>query len=192
MRYLKRQEGVVLPLVVGLVAVVAIVIGLAVYQAQRAKTNQATSSPTPSPTTQASSTPTPTATNEIKVAELGFKMTLPAGLTDLKYVAETNLSVTGDKGIERFSKARFSTSSLEQKDSSSVCQAAHAAPLGGITRYDAEPKYLDSGRVARKVGGFYLVFYEPQSACSDNSGTPNLQFSQSALLKQAFDSATAL
>ena len=67
MKYLKRQEGMVLPLVVGLVAVVIVVVGVAVWQLQKAKASPvASSSPTPTTVVQASSTPTaslaPTAT----------------------------------------------------------------------------------------------------------------------------------
>src|SRR5438067_7732606 len=111
MRYLKHQDGIAQLLIVALVAVVVIVMGLAVWQSQQAKTkaDQTANSSTRSVAVQASSTPA-TGVNEIKVTELGFKMTLPVGLTDLKYVAQTNLTDPGSNG--KASRASFSTASL--------------------------------------------------------------------------------
>ena len=192
MNYLKRQDGVAQLLVVALVVVVIVVIGLAVWQSQQVKTkaDQAANTPTSTATVQASSTPAPSTAAEVKVTELGFKMTLPAGLTDLKYVAETNL--TDPAGNGKYARASFSTSSLEQKDpASSLCLAAQA-PLGVIVRYETEPKGLDSGIPVRKIGNFYLTYSGVQSACSDNDGVPNFVLSQAALLEQAFNTATAL
>ena len=196
MKYPKREDGIAQILIVGLVAVVMVVIGLAVWQAQKAKANLVSSSPTPTVAAKSSSSPTPTAAptpaNEIKVTELGFKMTLPTGLTDLKYVAETGISDPAGNGT--LARASFSTTSLEQKDSNSLCQAAKG-PIGFISRYEAEPKSLESGPVresVRKVGNFYLAFGPSQSACSDNNGVPGLQDSQTKLLEQAFDGASAL
>ncbi len=57
MKYLKRQEGIVLPLVVGLVALVFVVVGVAVYNARQHKTGQ-TASTSPSPTSSPVSTAT--------------------------------------------------------------------------------------------------------------------------------------
>ena len=192
MKYLKRQEGMTAPLVVGLLAVVAIVVGIAVWQSQRVKPH-ASASPTPTPTRAAQASPTPTTTpapaNEFKVAELGFKMTLPAGIADLKYVAQSNLTGSGSAGTYKYSKSSFSTSILEQRDSSALCLAAHA-PLGTITRYETQPQGLDSGIRVRQVGTFYLAFSGTQSACSDGNGIPDLTLSQSALLEQAFNGAT--
>jgi hypothetical protein len=63
MKYLKRQEGMVLPLVIGLVALVVVVVGVAVWQSQKAKTkaDQTAVSPSPSTVAQASSSPSHTA-----------------------------------------------------------------------------------------------------------------------------------
>ncbi len=186
MKYLKHQEGMVLPLVV-LVAVVVAVIGVAVWQSQKAKTNQATSSPTPTPVAQASSTPTvtPTPANEFKVTELGFKMTLPAGLTGLKYVAHTNLPGNAEHPAT-YSSTSFSTTSLEESDSR--CTAGDAS-IGSIVRYSENPSTFGS---VTKVGNFYLVFTTPQQPCSDKAAAEQLQTSQTSLLRQALATATAL
>jgi hypothetical protein len=185
MKYLKRQEGVVLPLAILLVAVVAVVVGVAVWHSQKAKTNHATSSPTPTSVAQASSTPTatPSPANEIKVTELGFKMTLPAGLTGLKYVPHTNGNT---QQPATYSSASFSTTSLEESDAR--CTAGDAS-IGSIVRYSENPTTFGS---VTKVGNFYLVFTTPQQSCSDKAAAEQLQTSQTSLLRQALATATAL
>lgn len=196
MQYLKRQEGVVLPLLIGLVALVVVVIGLAVWQSQHAKTkaNQASTSPTPTAVAQASSTPTPTATpapaNEIKVTELGFKMTLPAGLIGLKYAAQTNLPGSAAHPAT-YSTSTFSTSSLEQlAGAGSQCSAANGS-IGTIARYSEDPATFTSAS-SKKVGNFYVTFSTPPAPCSNASDTSQLELSQTLLLRQAFNSASAL
>jgi hypothetical protein len=196
MKYLKRQEGMILPLVVGLVALVAVVIGVAVWQSQKAKTEgiKATASPSPSVVAQASSAPTATATpapaNEIKVTELGFKMTLPAGLTGLKYAAQTNIPGSAEHPAT-YSTSTFSTTSLEQlAGAASQCSAANGS-IGGIARYSEDPSTFTHG-VPKKVGNFYLEFSTPPAPCSDAAGAGQLEASQTSLLRQALDSATAL
>ncbi len=194
MKYLKRQDGIAHLLMVGLVAVVLVVIGVAVWQSQQAKSKADQTASTPTPTAVSSATPTssgtPVPSDEFKVTELGFKMTLPKGLADLKYAGQTNVPSTDGNGT--IAKASFSTSSLEAKDSAnSLCTPAHA-PLGVIVQYDSQPKGLDSSIPVRKVGNFYLAYSAAQSACSDDNGIPNLVLSQAALLKQAFEGATSL
>src|SRR6266536_2394026 len=111
MKHLNRQDGIAQLLVVALVAVILVAVGLAVWQSQKAKNNQVAVSPTPTATVQASTAPSPTTpatANEIKVTELGFKMTLPAGLTDIKYVAQTNLPGSAQHPAT-YSTSSFST-----------------------------------------------------------------------------------
>src|SRR5262245_38705856 len=116
MKYLQRQNGVAQILMVGLVVVVLVLAGLALWQWQNA--NKPAASRTPSPVVKATTTPTttPSPAGELKVTELGFKLTLPVGLADLKYVAQTGLSDPGGNGT--FGRASFSTSSLEKTDAS--------------------------------------------------------------------------
>lgn len=64
MSYLRKQEGVAQLLVVGLVAVVVVVVGLAIWQAQKSsnKSDPATPKATATPAAQSSPSPTPVAT----------------------------------------------------------------------------------------------------------------------------------
>jgi hypothetical protein len=178
-------------LVVGLVAaVLVVVVGLAVWQSQNVKSNTAGSSPTTSPTNQASSTPivTPSPANEFKVAELGFKMTLPTAIADAKYFAKTNLPGSAAHPAT-YSTSSFTTTSLEQQDSR--CSAS-ANSIGSIARYSEDPSSFATVAAVRKVGSFYLAFITPKQPCSDKAAAEQLQSSQTTLLRQAFDSATAL
>lgn len=197
MKYVKRQEGMILPLVVGLVALILVVVGLAVWQSQQAKKTADSTNTTPSPTSaaQGSRTPAPTATptqsNVLTVTELGFKMTLPVGLTGLNYVAQTNLSGSFSDGSSyTLSTSRYSTTSLERLDSQ--CTAANDA-IGTIVRYSEDPQNRVSGVAElRKVGNIYLGLETPQQPCSSSTAAGQLETSQIQLLRQAFDSATAL
>jgi uncharacterized membrane protein len=193
MKYLKRQEGMITPLVIGLVVLVIVVVGVAVWQSQHAKTraNTATNAPTPSASARASSSPSSTATptaNEIKVTELGFKMTIPAGLTGLKYLAHTNLPGNAEHPAT-YSTSSFSTTSLEEADSR--CTAGDA-PIGSIVRYSEDPSTFATVGSVTKVGSFYLAFTTPQQPCSDKATAEQLQTSQTTLLRQALATATAL
>jgi hypothetical protein len=195
MKHLKRQDGIAQLLIVALVAIVLVVIGLAIWQSQHVKTkaDQATNSPTPSAAAQASSTPAPTVANEIKVTELGFKMSLPVGLTDLKYVATTNQTGTANGVSYQYSTASFSTTALEQKASGIAACTAAEGPIGRITRYSVDPStFGTTNSVTKKVGSFYLGFTMPQSPCSSASADSQLQTSDTSLLRQAFDNAAAL
>jgi hypothetical protein len=196
MKYVRRQHGIAQLLVVGLVALVLAVVGLAVWQSQKAKqsADKTSTHPTASPIATASTTPAPTATsnpNEIGVTELGYKMTLPAGLMDLKYVAQTNLP--GDAAHPApYSTSSFTTASLLQLDGpSSQCTAANGA-IGTIVRYAEDPKAFASVAESKKVGNFYLGFVTPQQTCSSGASTDALETSQLNLLRQAFKTATAL
>lgn len=196
MNYLKRQEGVVQLLVVGLVVAVLIVVGLAAWQFQKAKTADQTAS-SPTPTLVASSSPspassaTPTSANEFKVTELGFKMTLPAGLPDLKYTAQINQTGKSNGTSYQYSAASFSTQALEQIDAKG-CSAAQS-PLGAIIRYSVDPNTIGTTvTISKKVGNFYLGFETPQAPCTSTGSASQLLPTQASLLRQAFDSATAL
>jgi len=197
MKYLKRQEGMAAPLLIALVVLVAVVVGVAVWQSQHTKTKQyqTTVSSTPTAVAQTSSSPAPTATpapaNEIKVTELGFQMTLPTGLVGLKYVVQTNLPGSYSDGTPyTLSTSRFSTASLQQLDPQ--CTPANDA-IGTIVRYSSDPQNRVTGVAEfKKVGNFYLGFETPQQPCSSSSAAGQLETSQINLLRQAFESSTAL
>ena len=65
MNYLRRQEGVAQLLIVGLVAIAVVVIGLAIWQAQKSsnKSDQAKVTATATPVAPSSASPTPSATS---------------------------------------------------------------------------------------------------------------------------------
>jgi hypothetical protein len=200
MKYLKREDGIAQVLIIVLIAVVIAAVGLAVWQSQKSQksktaASQTTSSPTPTVAAKVSATPAPSTTpapaNEIAITELGFKMTLPTGLTGLKYVAQTNLP--GSAGHPAYSTSTFSTASLEQlAGAGSQCSATNGS-IGSIAKYSEDPTTFASGAAnTKKVGNFYLVFITPQSPCSNQTAAEQLELSQTSLLRQAFDNATSL
>jgi cell division septation protein DedD len=74
MKYLKRKDGMVLPLAIVLIAVVIIVVGLAIYTATKSSqkdvhTVSASSSPSESPVTKVSPTPTPSQSDNDLIAQ---------------------------------------------------------------------------------------------------------------------------
>ena len=182
-----NEKGLILPLILGLIAV-ALVIGLAIWPHLRMEgTSSIYNAPSPSPTTSPKA-----ASKEIEIKELGFKMTLPSGVTDLQYTLM--IDQAEDVKIKgKYATAGFSTTALIKADSDSTrCSAKHS-PLGLISRYDSTPPAAMSGPSAiKKVGNFYLTFTTPQSPCSDVAAAEMLTLSQIGLLKQAFDSATLL
>jgi hypothetical protein len=196
MKYLKRHDGIAQVLVVGLVAIVLVAIGLAVLRSQQAKTtkvDKTTSSPTPTAVAQGSPSPAATSTpaNEFNVTELGIKMTLPAGLAGLTYVVQTNQSGSFSDGTPyTLSTSRFTTTSLQQLGSQ--CTTANG-PIGTIVRYSADPRNRVVGVAEfKQVGSIYLGFETPQQSCSNSSAAGKLETSQTTLLRQAFDSTSAL
>ncbi len=200
MNYLRRQDGIAKPLIIIGAVVFVVIMGLAVWQQKQAKDAarkaagaQTATSPSPTPAAvghSASPTPAAATQNEIKLPELGFKMTLPEGLYDLKYVAALHQPAVDGNGP--YSKASFSSTSLEQKDPGNAqCTAAKAA-VGSITRYESQPRDLALTVPVKQVGNFYLVYTVAGTNCSDVTDFNDLNVTQSELLQQAYDSAVPL
>lgn len=197
MKHSPNERGII-PVIVALVVVALVVIaGLAIYNLSKHQQNvpiaKSSSTPSATPSSRASTSPTPSPASmiEFKVTELGFEMTLPAGLTGLNYVAQTNISGSFSDGTPyTLATSRFSTTSLQQSDSQ--CTAANNA-IGTIVRYSEDPM----GRVAgvtdvKKLGNYYFGFETPQQPCSSTPGVGQVETSQINLLRQAFENATAL
>jgi hypothetical protein len=179
MKHLKNERGMTFIVEILLVVVVLVVVAVAVYASTQTKK-----------TSISNTTPTKPA-NEFDVSELGFKMTLPDGLKDLKY--EATLELPGDiDGVHyKVSTVQFTTKSLEA--SNSVCSAKNAA-IGSIAKYPFDPKakgIMGIGKV-EKVGQNYLTFIHPQSTCSDNAAVVATENTLIDLLSKAFDTATPL
>lgn len=182
MRERRKQEGfsILWAVLVALVVIAAACAGWLVYQRNGAMTaDTKTNTNQQQPTHQQ---PRPTPTTEFVVAELGFKMQLPSGLTGLKYVI--------DNSIPDYPTAYFTTASLEQADGGNTQCTAAEHPLGAISKTSDNP--ATSGvhyAMYMAVGSFYLTYTTPQQGCSSNSSTVSLETSQTALLRQAFNTA---
>ncbi len=185
MKYLKRQEGMVAPLVIGLAAVVIIVVGVAVWQSQKAKP-QVTASPTP--TVKASTSPTPTATpvsgtTSFAIKELGIQLQVTSDLKDLVYTTQIHSGVTS---------AYFSTASLVAADKAAggkYCTPGGDAPVGVIDLSAATPQ---GEGLIKIIGGKHLNYSSQQSVCSEDSSVMNLAKKQAQSFRQALDSAEAI
>ena len=194
------QRGVAMVLEVVIVAVVLAVSGLGIYAYVHAKkptasvsgtTPTLSRSATPSPT----STPTPVATkaaNEFDVAQLGFKMTLPNGLTGLTDNVEMNQPGSYGGQTYTVSTASFSTKALEQAAPS--CSAS-SGPIGSISLYSFNPVGKIGGissASVKQLGTKYLVVSGSGAECSSNAAASTLQSQMSSLFAQAFNSASPL
>jgi hypothetical protein len=174
MKYLKRQDGIAQVLVVGLVAIVLVAIGLAVWQSQKAKTKADTTTSSPTPTPSVSASP---AANEFDVSQLGFKMALPIGLTGL--VDSVQMNVPGNYGGNTYtvSSASFSTTALEQAAPTTDCSAS-SGPIGTIALYSFNPVGKIGGissASVKQLGGNYLVISGSGAQCSSNAAASTLQ-----------------
>lgn len=120
------------------------------------------------------------AANTFNIPELSATMTLPSGLssTDLKYVITTN---TGTQ------VANFTTTSLENADGSDNCNGSNGG-IGSIWRTTQSEG--SGGDVSKQVGQYYYNFEEPQQPCSASQSADQLETSQIAELKQAFETIT--
>lgn len=118
--------------------------------------------------------------NYLEVKELGFKLPLSSDIKDLQYFVN-------DK------TAYFSTGSLQSSawpsannDATKFCSMG-TMPLGVITKF---ANASDAGPTQQKaLTGFVLGYAPPQSSCSTNQATINLQNTQKAALLKAFNSA---
>lgn len=120
------------------------------------------------------------ASSYLEIKELGFKLPLSADIKDLQYFVN-------DK------TAYFSTASLQSSawpsannDATKFCSIG-SMPLGVITKFN---NTNDAGPNQQKVlNGFVLGYAPPQSSCSTNQATINLQNNQKASLLNAFNKA---
>ena len=118
--------------------------------------------------------------NYLEVKELGFKLPLTTDIKDLQYFVN-------DK------TAYFSTASLQSSawpsassDAAKFCSLG-SMPLGVITKF---VNASDAGPTQQKaLTGFVLGYAPPQSSCSANQATINLQNTQKASLQKAFNNA---
>ena len=118
--------------------------------------------------------------NYLEVKELGFKLPLSSDIKDLQYFVN-------DK------TAYFSTASLQSSawpsannDATKFCSMG-TMPLGVITKF---ANASDAGPTQQKaLSGFVLGYAPPQSSCSTNQATINLQNTQKASLLNAFNKA---
>jgi len=121
--------------------------------------------------------------NYLEVKELGFKLPLSSDIKDLQYFVN-------DKS------AYFSTASLQSSawpsannDAAKFCSIG-SLPLGVITKFGSAS---EAGPTQQKVlSGFVLGYTPPQSSCSSNQTTINLQNTQKASLQKAFENAVKI
>jgi cell division protein FtsB len=121
--------------------------------------------------------------NYLEVKELGFKLPLSSDIKDLQYFVN-------DKS------AYFSTASLQSSawpsannDAAKFCSIG-SLPLGVITKF---ANASDAGPTQQKaLSGFVLGYAPPQSSCSANQATINLQNTQKASLQKAFENAVKI
>jgi hypothetical protein len=121
--------------------------------------------------------------NYLEVKELGFKLPLTTDIKDLQYF------VNGKT-------AYFSTASLQSSawpsannDAAKFCSIG-SLPIGVITKF---ANANDAGPTQQKaLSGFVLGYAPPQSSCSTNQATINLQNTQKASLQKAFENAVKI
>jgi len=121
--------------------------------------------------------------NYLEVKELGYKLPLTDDIKDLQYFVN---------GITTF----FSTGSLQSSawgasssDAAKYCSLG-SLPLGAISKF---ANATDAGPTQQKsLSGFVLGYAPPQSSCSTNQATINLQNSQKASLLKAFNNAVKI
>jgi Tfp pilus assembly major pilin PilA len=183
---------------IGVLIVIAVIIvigaaGLVTYKHDHHKTTETssyvkasqpkTTSKTATAKPSTSTTVTQTSSNTFAIPEFGTHMTLPAGLpaTDLQYVVQNNPATTSNPTA--YSTASFTTKSLLQLGSQ--CTAAQGA-IGIISQSSTNPNTAG----ALQVGNYYYIFASPQGTCTGSQSGENLAQSQTALLKQAFETIT--
>jgi hypothetical protein len=118
--------------------------------------------------------------NYLEVKELGFKLPLSTDIKDLQYFVN-------DK------TAFFSTGSLQSSawpsasnDATKFCSLG-SMPLGVISKF---ANATDAGPTQQKaLSGFVLGYAPPQSNCSTNQATIDIQNKQKAALVKAFSNA---
>jgi len=125
---------------------------------------------------------------KVKLAELDLAIALPNDLKDLKYV---NIDTAKQQGsFKILAGIAISTGSLEGK--SMEC-AADKSALGQLVKVEGqrpEDANIDNsfGALVEQYDDYYVAYQAPQSACSQDKETEQLQASQISSLKTALSS----
>ncbi len=178
--------------VVGIVLVVAAVavlglIGWRVYDANNAKNNSSTNQ---TGSNQSSNTQGDTPQNRqsdpnagyVVVKEWGIRFKPVDGLSGVAYSIG---QVQDSNGT-----ASFSTESLAQYGDSCSASQTGMAPLGRLVRTlgTKDDAVTRSTAYSAQIGDYYYQYVTPQTICSDNTATTNLQTQTLSLFKAAIKS----
>lgn len=151
----------------------------------KAKTSQVTTTTTP---TSTSSTSTQ---KYLVIKELGIKIPLQTGLTDLEYSYVAPTSTYPHKVLY------FGSKSLETADSSCKLTSTYG-PLGGdvlaLTALSKNPGTTDSQDgtlLASNVNGYYLYYKSSQVVCTNKSTAKTLLAKQTAILQAELKNTVA-
>lgn len=121
--------------------------------------------------------------NYLEVKELGYKLPLSDDIKDLQYFVNGTTTFFSTRALQ--SSAWGASSS----DPTKYCSLG-SLPLGAISKFNSA---ADAGPTQQKaLTGFVLGYAPPQSSCSTNQATINLQNTQKASLLKAFNNAEKL
>ena len=181
----ERGSALIIELVVLVVVVVA-----AMYAYYNYEKNKSDVGSGAKPIPHAASKPS----DEFDVPELGFKMVLPTGLRGLTDSFQLNQAGSTSSGSpDAISTALFSTTTLGSDDPANC--SASSSPLGAISVLSFNPvgttDYASSSNTIH-LGSRWLVYQSPQEPCSANDSVSKLETSLLPLIRQAFETSTAI
>ena len=176
---------------------VVIVLGVIIYSLSsgtKAPSNPNQTTPSASASTTTTSNTSPKPGNEFDVSDLGFKLTLPSGLTGMTQIVQQNQTASSI-GLDSysFSSVTLSNSTLTADDPAN-CSAASAG-LGTINKYAFNPVGVDqlaTDANTIQLGSFWLSYQAPMESCSQNATASSYQSSQIPLVEQAYETAATL
>lgn len=121
-----------------------------------------------------------TSTNYLEVTELGYKLPLTDDIKDLQYFVNGTTTFFSTKALQS------SAWTPAQSDAAKYCSLG-SMPLGTVSKFNTA---ADAGPTQQKaLSGFVLGYAPPQSSCSTNQATIDLQNKQKASLLKAFNNA---
>lgn len=121
--------------------------------------------------------------NYLEVKELGYKLPLSDDIKDLQYFVSDTTTFFSTRALQS------SAWKANKTDPTKYCSLG-ALPLGAISKFNSA---ADAGPTQQKaLTGFVLGYAPPQSSCSANQETINLQNTQKASLLKAFNNAEKL
>jgi hypothetical protein len=121
--------------------------------------------------------------NYLEVKELGYKLPLTDDIKDLQYF------VNGTTTFFSTASLQSSAWKADSSDAGMYCSLG-SLPLGAISKFNTA---AEAGPNQQKVlSGFVLGYAPPQSNCSTNQATIDLQTKQKASLLKAFNNAVKL